>query len=87
MLFTDRYIRSAGLFTSLFGTYLCASWGRKSTALLAQCLLVVCLCIIGGLTKLIGQEGDGASQSLKYGDVAVMFLFQAIYSIAWTPLL
>jgi hypothetical protein len=30
---------------------------------------------------------DGASKSLVYGDVAVMFLFQGIYSIAWTPLL
>lgn len=30
---------------------------------------------------------DGASQSLVYGDVAVMFLFQGFYSIAWTPLL
>ena len=28
----------------------------------------------------------GASQSLVYGDVAVMFLFQGFYSIAWTPL-
>jgi len=30
---------------------------------------------------------DGASPSLVYGDVAVMFLFQGFYSIAWTPLL
>lgn len=30
---------------------------------------------------------DGASQGLVYGDVAVMFLFQGFYSIAWTPLL
>ena len=30
---------------------------------------------------------DGASSSLVYGDVAVMFLFQGFYSIAWTPLL
>jgi len=76
-----------GLFTSLLGTYLCANWGRKSTALLAQCLLVVCLFIIGGLTKLITDTGDNASLSIKYGDVATMFLFQGIYSIAWTPLL
>ncbi|KAK3058328.1 hypothetical protein LTR09_001406 [Extremus antarcticus] len=75
------------LFTSLLGTYLCANWGRKSTALLAQCLLVVCLFIIGGLTKLITDTGDNASLSIKYGDVATMFLFQGIYSIAWTPLL
>jgi hypothetical protein len=30
---------------------------------------------------------NGASQSLVYGDVAVMFLFQGFYSIGWTPLL
>ena len=30
---------------------------------------------------------NGASQALVYGDVAVMFLFQGFYSIAWTPLL
>ena len=29
----------------------------------------------------------GASKGLVYGDVAVMFLFQGFYSIAWTPLL
>ena len=29
----------------------------------------------------------GASSGLIYGDVAVMFLFQGFYSIAWTPLL
>lgn len=29
----------------------------------------------------------GASNGLIYGDVAVMFLFQGFYSIAWTPLL
>jgi hypothetical protein len=30
---------------------------------------------------------DGASNALVYGNVAVMFLFQGFYSIAWTPLL
>lgn len=32
-------------------------------------------------------DPTGASKSLVYGDVAVMFLFQGFYSIAWTPLL
>ena len=68
-------------------THLCAKWGRKPTALLTECLLVICLFIIGGLTKLVTDQGDNASQSLKLGDVAVMFLFQGFYSIAWTPLL
>lgn len=75
------------LFCCLLGTHLCARWGRKPTALLTQCLLVACLFIIGGLSKLYADDPKGASQSLIYGDVAVMFLFQGFYSIAWTPLL
>lgn len=72
---------------SLVGTHLAASWGRKSTALLSQTLLVICLFVIGGLSKIYADDPDGASKSLVYGDVAVMFLFQGFYSIAWTPLL
>ncbi|KAL1593889.1 hypothetical protein SLS60_010622 [Paraconiothyrium brasiliense] len=62
-------------------------WGRKSTALLSQSLLVICLFVIGGLSKAYADHPEGASKSLIYGDVAVMFLFQGFYSIAWTPLL
>ena len=75
------------LFCCLVGTQLCAVWGRKPTAILTECLLVVCLFIIGGLSKLYADNPKGASTSLVYGDVAVMFLFQGFYSIAWTPLL
>lgn len=71
----------------LFGTQLCAKWGRKPTALVSQALLIACLLIIGGLTKKYNDNPNGASQGLVYGDVAVMFLFQGFYSIAWTPLL
>ncbi|KAF8855322.1 putative hexose carrier protein [Acephala macrosclerotiorum] len=71
----------------LVGTHLVAKWGRKPTALLSQILLIICLFIIGGLSKMYADNPDGASQSLVYGDVAVMFLFQGFYSIAWTPLL
>ncbi|KAL1859655.1 hypothetical protein Daus18300_009520 [Diaporthe australafricana] len=71
----------------LAGTHLAAKWGRKPTAILSQCLLVACLFIIGGLSKKYADNPDGASSSLVYGDVAVMFLFQGFYSIAWTPLL
>jgi hypothetical protein len=39
------------------------------------------------LSKKYADNPDGASSSLVYGDVAVMFLFQGFYSIAWTPLL
>lgn len=72
---------------SLIGTHLAAKWGRKSTALLSECLLIICLFIIGGLSKMYADNPNGASQGLVYGDVAVMFLFQGFYSIAWTPLL
>ncbi|KAK5529660.1 hypothetical protein LTR25_009439 [Vermiconidia calcicola] len=71
----------------LVGTHLAARWGRKPTALLSQGLLIACLFIIGGLSKKYADNPDGASKGLIYGDVAVMFLFQGFYSIAWTPLL
>lgn len=71
----------------LAGTHLLARWGRKPTALLSQSLLIACLFIIGGLSKIYADNPDAASSSLIYGDVAVMFLFQGFYSIAWTPLL
>ncbi|KAF2448732.1 putative sugar transporter [Karstenula rhodostoma CBS 690.94] len=72
---------------ALTGTQLAAKWGRKATALLSQTLLVICLFVIGGLSKLYADDPGGASKGLIYGDVAVMFLFQGFYSIAWTPLL
>ncbi|KAF2733679.1 putative sugar transporter [Polyplosphaeria fusca] len=72
---------------ALTGTHLISKWGRKPTALLSQALLILCLFIIGGLSKMYADDPDNASKSLVYGDVAVMFLFQGFYSIAWTPLL
>ena len=64
-----------------------AEWGRKATALTSQTLLVICPFIIGGLTKVYTDDPAGASRGLSYGAVAVMFLFQGFYSVAWTPLL
>lgn len=55
--------------------------------MLSQFLLSACLFIIGGLSKLYAAAPDEASSSLIYGNVAVMYLFQGFYSIAWTPLL
>ncbi|KAG0650172.1 Lactose permease [Hyphodiscus hymeniophilus] len=72
---------------AITGTHLAAVWGRKPTALLSEGLMVTCLFIIGGLSKMYADNPTGASKSLVYGDVAVMFLFQGFYSIAWTPLL
>jgi hypothetical protein len=42
---------------------------------------------MGGLFKVYADNPDGAGNGIVYGDVAVMFLFQGFYSIAWTPLL
>ena len=75
------------LFCCLAGTHLVAKWGRKSTAILSEVLLVICLFVIGGLSKIYADNPDGAPSSVVYGDVAVMFMFQGFYSIAWTPLL
>ncbi|GAW26841.1 putative hexose transporter protein [Rosellinia necatrix] len=72
---------------ALGGTHLVSGWGRKPTALTSQTLLFTTLFIIGGLTKMYNDSPKGASQSLIYGNVAVMFLFQGFYSLAWTPLL
>ncbi|OTA55848.1 putative hexose carrier protein [Hypoxylon sp. EC38] len=72
---------------ALTGTHLAASWGRKPTALVSQILLIICLFIIGGLSKMYADNPTNASSSLIYGNVAVMFLFQGFYSVAWTPLL
>ncbi|CAL5872779.1 uncharacterized protein PFLUO_LOCUS7048 [Penicillium psychrofluorescens] len=54
---------------------------------LKAALLSICLFLIGGLSKMYASNPSGASNSLVYGNVAVMFLFQGFYSIAWTPLL
>jgi Sugar (and other) transporter len=76
------------LVCSLFGTFLVSSWGRRPTALVGQSLLTACLFIIGGLSKVYANNGpNGTSNSLIYGNVAVIFLFQGFYSLAWTPLL
>lgn len=72
---------------ALAGTQLAAKWGRKPTAILSQVLLIACLFIIGGLSKMYADDPNNASNAVVYGDVAVMFLFQGFYSIAWTPLL
>ena len=71
----------------LAGTHLVASWGRRPTALVSQALLTICLFIISGLSKLYADNPTGASPALIYGNVAVIFLFQGFYSVAWTPLL
>ena len=68
------------------GTMLASNWGRKSLALLSQSFLVAFLLIIGGLSNKYASDPEGASQSLIYGNVACVFLFQGAYSIAWTPL-
>ncbi|KAH8896882.1 MFS general substrate transporter [Thozetella sp. PMI_491] len=60
---------------ALAGTHLTSQWGRKGTAIVTEILLVV-----------YADDPTNATTGLVYGNVAVMFLFQGIYSIAWTPL-
>jgi hypothetical protein len=57
------------------------------TAILFQILLIICLFVIGGLSKVYADNPNVASSALVYGDVAVIFLFQGFYSIGWTHLL
>jgi len=75
------------LLCCLGGTQLAVRWGRKSTALTAQFILTLFLMTIGGLTKKYSSNPDAAPQSLVYGNVACIFLFQGAYSMAWTPLM
>jgi hypothetical protein len=42
--------------------------------------------IIGGLSSKYAANPEGATDSLIYGNVACVFLFQGAYSLAWTPL-
>jgi hypothetical protein len=65
---------------------LASNWGRKSTAILSQSFLVAFLMIIGGLSSKYAANPEGATDSLIYGNVACVFLFQGAYSLAWTPL-
>lgn len=53
---------------------------------MTQSLLIVCLLIIGVLSKVYADDPNNASTGLIYANVAIMFLFQGIYSVAWTPL-
>ncbi|KAI5863780.1 putative hexose carrier protein [Durotheca rogersii] len=75
------------LVCALVGTHLAANWGRKPTTLVSEILFVVCLFLIGGLSKMYAGDPINAFNSLVYRNVAVMFLFQEFYSVAWTPLL
>jgi hypothetical protein len=65
---------------------LASNWGRKSTAIFSQGCLVALLLIIGGLSSKYAADPSNASDSLVYGNVACVFLFQGAYSVAWTPL-
>jgi hypothetical protein len=85
--FTQNVVLNAWcLVCCLGGTQLAVRWGRKSTALTAQFILTLFLMTIGGLTKKYSDNPAAAPQSLVYGNVACILLFQGAYSLAWTPL-
>lgn len=75
------------LFCACVGTYGLTKWGRRPTAIASWSLLTICLWLIGGLTKVVAESPNGPSKSLSYGVVALIFLFQGFYSLAFTPLL
>lgn len=85
-LHVNVVLNSWCLVCCVFGTFLVSSWGRRPTVITGQSLLIVCLFIIGGLAKIYADNGpDGTLNSLIYGNVAIIFLFQGCYSLAWTP--
>ncbi|KAK8116603.1 sugar transporter [Apiospora kogelbergensis] len=47
------------LLCALTGTHLAANWGRKPTAMLSQTLLIACLFVIGGLSKIYADDPEG----------------------------
>ncbi|KAH8660365.1 MFS sugar transporter-like protein [Xylariales sp. PMI_506] len=69
---------------SVIGTRLLDQFGRKKIAIISNSCMVAMLFLVGGLTA-----GFGTSEntSAVYGTVASIFLFQGIYSLAWTPLI
>ncbi|MCJ1237260.1 hypothetical protein MMC14_005245 [Varicellaria rhodocarpa] len=71
---------------ALVGTQVISRWGRKSIAAVTETLLIVCLLIIGVLSKVYADDPNNPSTGLVYANVAIVFLFQGIYSVAWTPL-
>lgn len=72
------------LVVSIIGTHMLDRYGRKSTALASNASMVVLLFLVGGLTAVFGTS---TNQSGIYGTVASIFLFQGVYSVAWTPLI
>ncbi|ORX34853.1 putative hexose carrier protein [Kockovaella imperatae] len=69
---------------ALFGTQLCARWGRKPVGILTQGLCTFFMLVLGILSK------EYALSTYKpgvYGAIACIFLFTGSYSIGWTPLL
>ncbi|KAH7304455.1 general substrate transporter [Stachybotrys elegans] len=72
------------LVVSIIGTRLLDQFGRKTIAIISNSGMVVLLFVVGALTAVYG-----TSENLSgiYGTVASIFLFQGIYSLAWTPLI
>jgi hypothetical protein len=68
---------------AIAGTQLLINWGRKPSALACQLSLIIMLYVIGGLSKVYSDNtaaGVTSTNSLIYGNVACMFLFQGFYS-------
>jgi MFS family permease len=90
------------LLVALTGTFLLDRIGRKPLAIISCIAMTIFIFLVGGLTKsrlqngrtsmnwlltiLLLAYGDTVQKAGIYGTVAVIFLFQGSYSLAWTPL-
>ncbi|KIW56170.1 hypothetical protein PV05_04849 [Exophiala xenobiotica] len=72
------------LCTATLGTVLADKIGRKKLGAGSMAASLVCLYLVGALTKLYG---SGENYSGVLGTVACIFLYQGIYSFGWTTLL
>ncbi|KAH7024817.1 MFS sugar transporter-like protein [Microdochium trichocladiopsis] len=72
------------LVVSIIGTRMLDQFGRKKIAIISNSGMVVLLFVVGALTAVYGTSGN---LSGIYGTVASIFLFQGVYSLAWTPLI
>ncbi|KIW13324.1 hypothetical protein PV08_08512 [Exophiala spinifera] len=68
------------LVCALVGTFTLDVVGRKPLAIVSSVAMTVFIFLVGALTK------RNSNSSGVYGTVALIFLFQGSYSLAWTPL-
>ncbi|OKL57944.1 hypothetical protein UA08_06398 [Talaromyces atroroseus] len=71
------------LVVACLGTWLVDRAGRKRMCLVSVAAMTIFIFLVGAFTKLYGSGGNNSG---IYGNVAMIFLFQASYAIGITPL-